>query len=86
MKFIKAGLLFITLIAIFICANSCTNKQSDVQNTVADTENTFNYLEQLEGKWIVQEGKEEIFKWEFDLTARDNVIIEILKKGTPLRC
>jgi hypothetical protein len=83
MKIIKTGILYLILITIFIFVNGCANKQSDVQNTLVDSETGFNYLKQLEGKWIVQGGKEGIFRWEFDLTSRDGIIIERLKKGTP---
>jgi hypothetical protein len=83
MKNIKTGILYLTLITILMCVNSCANKQSDVQNPLVDTETAFSYLKQLEGKWIVQGGKEGIFRWEFDLTSRDGIIIERLKKGTP---
>ena len=83
MKIIKTGILYVTLITIFVSVNGCANKKSDVQNPLVDTDTAFNYLKQLEGKWIVQGGKEGIFRWEFDLTSRDSIIIERLKKGTP---
>lgn len=85
MKIIKTGKRFISFIAILISANSCENKEPNVENSLSVTENetAFNYLKQLEGKWIVQGGKEGVFGWEFDLTSRDGVIIELLKKGTP---
>lgn len=83
MKFLKIGIQYIALFTILISNNSCENKQSEFQNTLTDTETAFNYLKQFEGKWIVQGGKEGIFRWEFDLTSRDGIIIERLKKGTP---
>ena len=43
----------------------------------------FNYLKNLEGSWTVDGGDEGVFGWEFDLTARGNVIVEKLKVGTP---
>jgi len=83
MNTIKSGLLNLTLFAIFICINSCTNKKYDAQNPILNAEIAFNYLKQLEGEWIVQGGEEGIFRWEFDLTSRDGIVIERLKKGTP---
>jgi len=83
MKIIKTITFYLTLITIFIGISGCINKQYEVQKPLTDTETAINYLKQLEGKWIVNGGKEGIFEWEFDLTSRDNVIIERLKKGTP---
>ncbi len=83
MKIIQTDIRYLIFITILISINSCENKQSNVQKSLADTETAFNYLKQLEGKWIVQGGKEGIFRWEFDLTSRDGVIIERLKTGTP---
>jgi len=82
MKIVKTGILYLTLLTVFICINGCANKQSDGQNTLVDVEEALNYIKQLKGKWIVQGGKEGIFSWEFDLTSRDNIIVERLKKGT----
>jgi hypothetical protein len=62
--------------------SGCVNKQSEIQNPPEDIESKYNYLKELEGKWIVQGGKEGIFGWEFELTSRESVIIERLKKGT----
>lgn len=61
----------------------CSIEKSNFQNRLEDTEAAFNYLKALEGKWIVQDAKEGIFGWEFELTSRNGVIIEHLKKGTP---
>ena len=83
MKTKKYGALYLTLLIIFISFCGCTNKASETQNHLTDTKTAVSYLKSLEGKWIVQGGKEGIFGWEFDLTSRDGVIIERLKTGTP---
>ena len=83
MKTEKHGILCLTLLIIFISFCGCTNKESETKNHLTDTKAAINYLKGLEGKWIVQGGEEGIFGWEFDLTSRDGVIIERLKKGTP---
>lgn len=75
--------LYLMLSITFLCITSCTNNKQDVSINHQDTETAINYLKGLEGKWIVQGGKEGIFDWEFDLTSKDGVIIERLKKGTP---
>lgn len=61
---------------------SCSNRKSKISNLHYDAEKAFNYLKVLEGEWIVDGGKEGVFRWEFDLTSRDSVIIERLKIGT----
>ena len=80
------GILFLALIIIHICIAGCSDNQSDVQNQLLDSEAAFNFLKELEGKWVVQGGKEGVFGWEFDLTSRDGVIIERLKKVHQLKC
>lgn len=73
------GLLLVLLIGV----TSCTQKKPDAPNYLADNEAAFEYLKNFEGKWIVNGGEEGIFEWEFDITAREGVIVERLKKGTP---
>lgn len=74
-----------SLVLSLILANAigCSNEKSNFQNNPIDTEVAFNYLKSLEGKWIFQDGKEGIFGWEFELTSRNGVIVEHLKKGAP---
>lgn len=79
----KLSILYLVFGIIFLFNTGCTNDQTEVSITLQDTETAINYLRRLDGKWIVQGGKEGIFAWEFDLTSRDGVIIERLKKGTP---
>jgi hypothetical protein len=47
-----------------------------------DQQKALDYLKSLEGQWIVYGDKESPFFWEFDLTARGNVVQETLKVGT----
>jgi hypothetical protein len=76
-------ILYLILSFTFLFITGCTNNQTKDINALRDTEKAIDYLKVLEGEWIVEGGKEGIFGWEFDLTSRDGVIIERLKKGTP---
>ena len=79
----KSEIPYLTILIILLGIFGCTNKKSEIQNSLTNTEDAIRYLKGLEGKWIVQGGDEGIFGWEFDLTSRDGVIIERLKTGTP---
>jgi len=83
MKTKELSILYLMLSIILLLNTGCTNNQTHVSNTLQDTETAINYLKGLEGEWVVQGGKEGVFGWEFDLTSRDGVIIERLKKGSP---
>ena len=71
----------ISLILIFITA--CTSKQSEAPTPLLDSKAAFNYLKDLEGKWVVQGDEEGAFGWEFVATSRGGVIVERLKVNTP---
>ncbi|MBT3250810.1 MAG: hypothetical protein HN729_12255 [Candidatus Marinimicrobia bacterium] len=82
MKIKKLTKLGAILLILFMCIYACSNKHTSIPNALQDTESAFNYLKGLEGKWIVQGGKEGIFGWEFELTSKEGVLIERLKVGT----
>ncbi len=48
-----------------------------------DGKAAFDYLKKLEGRWVVREGEEGPFGWEFEVTSRGSAVIERLKVGTP---
>jgi hypothetical protein len=76
----RRGLMLIIFGSVALLLNSC---QSDLNNEKIDSSAAFSYLKNLEGSWIVDGGDEGTFGWEFDITARGNVIVEKLKVGTP---
>jgi hypothetical protein len=73
------------LATVFICFSACKEEQYQIQenDNIQDAKVALNYLKGLEGNWQVDGGEEGVFGWEFDVTARGNVIIERLKVGTP---
>jgi len=84
MKSKKSGIRYSAFIIIFICITGCTIKEPNVTNTLPDNEAAINYLKELKGKWKgAQVGTEKEFGWEFDLTSKEEVIIERIKVGTP---
>jgi hypothetical protein len=83
MKLNKNRIQCFAITLIVICITACTNEQSEAPNAIPDTESAINYLKGLEGRWVVQGGKEGVFGWEFDVTSRGRVIVERLKVGTP---
>lgn len=83
MKSKKLLLQSLTVGLIVICISACTNKQSHIHSPLPDSEAALKYLKELEGKWVVQGGEEEVFGWEFDVTSRGKVVVERLKVGTP---
>ena len=81
MKLKKIRILYFAISIIVIFITACTSKQSEIP--LPDSEAAFNYIKGLEGKWVVQGGKEGVFGWEFVVTSRGGVIVERLKVGTP---
>jgi hypothetical protein len=71
--------LALALLALTACA---TNRAPTPQAQI-NSHDALDYLRSLEGTWVVDGGNEGTFGWEFDLTARQNVVLERLKVGTP---
>jgi hypothetical protein len=69
---------------IFIGINGCSNKETETQDSVINTEDSMSYLRGLEGEWIATlEGDNSQYGFEYTLSARDNVIIERLRTDIP---
>jgi hypothetical protein len=73
-------------ILVFSIAN-CDNSLAQQVKTETDAgslvgQQAFDYLKGLKGKWVVDDGVEGKFGWEFDVTSRGSVVIERLKVGT----
>jgi hypothetical protein len=68
------------LIALFVAG--CANGPVPAHRTHPDGQAAFDYLKELEGRWVVQGGQEGPFGWEFDVTSRGSVVVERLKVGT----
>ena len=67
---------------IVLLLAACARNPAPSHGTRADGQAAFDYLRELEGQWVVQEGDEGPFGWEFDVTSRGSVVVERLKVGT----
>jgi len=80
----KYGILNLTLLIIFTSICGCTNKKSEIQNSLTNTEDAMRFLKGLEGKWIaVLDNDQSTYGFEYILSARDKVIIERLRTDIP---
>ncbi|EAQ99705.1 hypothetical protein [Maribacter sp. HTCC2170] len=84
MKTKKYGILYFAILTILLSFYGCTNKQSEIQNSLTNTEDAMKFLNGLEGKWIaVLDGDQSTYGFEYILSARDKVIIERLRTDIP---
>jgi len=80
----KQGIPYLTLLIIFTGICGCTNKKSEIQNSLTNTEDAMKYLNGLEGKWIaVLDSDKSKYGFEYISSARDGVIIERLRTDIP---
>ena len=79
-RLIKQLILLLFLISI----SGCSNKKTEFQDSITNTEDAMSYLRELEGQWIATlEGNNDLYGFEYILSARDNVIIERLRTDIP---
>ena len=72
------------LLLILIGFSGCSDKKTEVLDAVTNTEDAISYLRDLEGEWIATlEDNENLYGFEYILSARDNVIIERLRTDIP---
>jgi len=84
MKIKKHAILYLTLLIILIGISGCTNKKSEIQNSLTNTEDAMQYLKGLEGKWIaILDSDQSKYGFEYILSARDELIIERLRTDIP---
>jgi len=83
MASLRKGLTLIMFGSIALLLNSCQSNSNVESNVEIESSSALKYLKELEGDWTVDGGDEGTFGWEFDITARGNVIVENLKVGTP---
>ena len=84
MNAIRPAILYLALLIIFIGICGCTNKKSEIKNSLTDTEGAMSYLKGLKGKWIaVLDSDQSKYGFEYILSARDGVIIERLRTDIP---
>ena len=84
MNTIRLGILHLTLLTLFLGIFGCTNKKSEIKNSLTDTEDAISYLKGLEGKWVaVLDSDQSKYGFEYILSARDGVIIERLRTDIP---
>ena len=72
------------MLLILISIGGCSNKKTEFQDSITNTEDAMNYLRNLEGEWIATlENDNSHYGFEYILSARDNVIIERLRTDIP---
>ena len=74
----------LVLILILVGLSGCSNKKTEIQDSITNTEEAMTFLRGLEGEWIATlEGDNNQYGFEYTLSARDNVIIERLRTDIP---
>lgn len=78
----KLALKFLIICLVMLTFNACENIKEKEIDIISNPESALNYLKELQGNWRVKDTIDGLYGWEFDNTARGNIIIERLKQGT----